>query len=55
MMPPDRRQPIREEFEHIRHMSEEDRRTHLASDDFRTRFSPVERRMLTEWASLLAP
>ena len=47
-LPPDRKAEVGPELQRLRRMSESDRQTRLASEDFKNRFSPAEQRMLAD-------
>jgi hypothetical protein len=52
-LPDDRRQALSKEFEQLRSLPEADRKTKLESDEYKSKFSPDERRMLRDLSSTL--
>jgi hypothetical protein len=49
-LPAERRQALQHELQQLRSMPEAERRTRVASEDFRNRFSPSEQQMLQDLA-----
>ena len=52
-MPAERRQTIRGEAARLNQMSEPERQTHLSSEEFKTSYSPEERKIIQELGSLI--
>ena len=53
--PQDRRQAMRQELQHLKNLSAEDRQSRLASPDFHGRYSKDEQHILTDMAGSLHP
>jgi hypothetical protein len=54
-IPPERRQVLAREMRQLRNMPQEDRSARIASEDFRSRYSPDERQMLQDLSENLGP
>ena len=54
-LPVERRRVLRLEYLRLRQMPEADRRTHIDSGEFRSRYSPAEQQLLGELAKTLPP
>ncbi len=52
---PDRRRTLRREVERLRALPESERNARLESEDFRSRFSASERKMVRELGNLISP
>jgi hypothetical protein len=53
--PPERRRVLAREMRQLRGMSEDEQRTRVKSDEFRTRYTPEEQQMLQDLSDYLRP